>query len=199
MELARIDKPSRTLWCSAAERDKLINEAPTDDLRFILPAGFHAGLRKNEIIEARVKWFDLRGDSAIHVQKTPTFVPKDREREARFIPMTREFRAFLIRYFAGRSDSEEFAVRPDVDHGRGEYRWDYHRPYDDYTSSQKMRWATSHVMRHTFASLLVQAGVSIWKVSQWLGDELETTEKHYAHLAPQDSDIERMFHASNPV
>jgi site-specific recombinase XerD len=47
------------------------------------------------------------------------------------------------------------------------------------------------VMRHTFASLLVQAGVSVYKVARWLGDGVEVVEEHYGHLAPKDSDIEK--------
>jgi hypothetical protein len=48
-------------------------------------------------------------------------------------------------------------------------------------------------MRHTFASLLAIAGVSIFKIAQWLGDDVKVVERHYAHLLPQDSDIERAF------
>ena len=51
---------------TAAQRDKLIKDAPSDDLRFILFAGFHCGMRKNEIIEARVDWFDLGESGAVH-------------------------------------------------------------------------------------------------------------------------------------
>jgi hypothetical protein len=47
--------------------------------------------------------------------------------------------------------------------------------------------------RHTFASLLAIAGVSIFKIAQWLGDDVRVVERHYAHLLPQDLDIERAF------
>jgi integrase len=51
----------------------------------------------------------------------------------------------------------------------------------------------SYVMRHTFASLLAIAGVSIVKIAEWLGDDVKVVERHYAHLLPQDLDIERAF------
>jgi hypothetical protein len=41
--------------------------------------------------------------------------------------------------------------------------------------------------------LLAIAGVSIFKIAQWLGDDVRVVERHYAHLLPQDSDIERAF------
>lgn len=53
-----------------------------------------------------------------------------------------------------------------------------------------IRW---NVFRHTFASLLVQAGVSIYKVSQWMGNSIEVCMKHYASMSPDhDSDIDRL-------
>lgn len=46
------------------------------------------------------------------------------------------------------------------------------------------------IFRHTFASQLVQAGVSLYKVSQWLGHSRITTTEIYAHLQPgADNDI----------
>ena len=53
-------------------------------------------------------------------------------------------------------------------------------------------WVTPHIMWHTFASLLAIKRVSLYKIATWLGDTLETTQKHYAHLAPTDSDIEHL-------
>ena len=49
-----------------------------------------------------------------------------------------------------------------------------------------------HSLRHTFASQLVMAGVSIYKVSRWLGHSDVKTTMIYAHLAPQDADINRI-------
>lgn len=189
IELRQIHQKARKKFCTKPQRDGLIQGAPDDDVRFILFAGFHGGLRKGEIIEARADWFDLRKGGATHVQNTETFSVKDRD--SRFIPMSKAFRKFLVRYLKGR-EPHEFALRPGVKHGKGTYRYDFHRPFNDYLVARDMRWVTAHVMRHTFASLLVQSGVSIFKVAAWLGDRVEVTEDHYAHLAPQDPDIERM-------
>ena len=193
VKLAKIDRYARLRFCTASQRDMLINDAPSDDLRFILFAGFHCGMRKNEIIEARVDWFDLGESGAVHIKNTDTFRIKDRE--TRFVPLTGQFRDFLREYLKAKETSA-FALKPEVKHGKGTYRYDFHRPYNDYMTAKKMRWATAHVMRHTFASLLVQANVSIFKVARWMGDGVEVVEKHYAHLAPQDRDIERMLTAT---
>src|SRR5205823_3145474 len=72
VKLARCDKKSRLLFCSREQRHELIKNAPNDEMKFILYCGFHAGLRKNEIIEARPDWFDLERGS-LHVQATESF------------------------------------------------------------------------------------------------------------------------------
>ncbi len=50
-----------------------------------------------------------------------------------------------------------------------------------------------HLFRHTFASRLAQRGVSLRKISEWLGHADMRTTMIYAHLTPAyDSDIERL-------
>jgi integrase len=201
LELGKIDQPARVVFCTKAQRDELIKAEKDDDLQFIFLAGFDAGLRKNEIIEARVFFFDLKGH-ATHLQNTATLRLKDNE--ARTIPMTKRFRRFLGRYLKGKKPND-FALKPDVAHGKGTYRYDFHRPFNDFldavdeqgeslgrrTRTFNGQRITAHVMRHTFASLLVQAGVSVYKVARWLGDGVAVVEDHYGHLAPKDSDIEK--------
>jgi integrase len=186
VQLARLDQKGRLPFCAPDERDKLIANAPSDEMKFVLYCGFHAGLRKNEIIEARPEWFDLeRG--ALHVRATDTFRPKDRE--ARTIPLTREFQHFLRRY----GMRSPFMLRPDVPHGDARYRYDFRRPWSAFTQQQGLEWVTPHVMRHTFASLLASEGVSIYKIALWLGVDVRVVQKHYAKLLPKDADIECAF------
>ena len=73
------------------------------------------------------------------------------------------------------------------------YRISFNRSFKAYTKAQDCPWVTLHVLRRTFASLLASAGVSIYKIANWLGDEVGTTQRHYARLLPGDTDIERAF------
>lgn len=183
LNLGQVLHAPRRKFCTYEQRDQILAGAPNDDLRFILYCGFHAGLRKKEIIEARPEWFDLeRG--VLHVVQTATFVPKDKE--DRTIPLTAEFKQFLTGYGL----RSPHMLKPDVKKGKSVYRYDFDRPYFSYLVPLGYRWVTPHVMRHTFGSLLASSGCSIFKIAVWMGDEVRTAQKHYAHLLPVDSDIE---------
>jgi site-specific recombinase XerD len=69
VELARAPKPARSAFCGRQLRDRLIAQAPDDDIRFILFAGFYAGLRRIEISEAKVGWFDMQ-PRLLHVRQS---------------------------------------------------------------------------------------------------------------------------------
>lgn len=181
--LARHEAKGRLRFCTKKQKNELIANALTDDLRFILYCGFDAGLRRGEIDQARVNWFDGR---SLHVRKTATFRPKDREE--RSIPLTRPFAKFLKRYLKGK-DPDDFAMMPEVTQGLWRYRYDFRRPFTDYMEAQGCAWVTPHVMRHSFASILASAGKSIFKISEWLGDSVRVVQRHYAKLSPGDSDI----------
>ncbi len=78
-------------------------------MKFILYCGFHAGLRKGEIVQARPHWFDLRLN-IIHITESETWITKDKDK--RTIPMTTAFRKFLEEEMA--IDGELPAAVPDL-------------------------------------------------------------------------------------
>jgi len=183
VRMGRVVSAPRRLFCTFAQRDTIINGAPTPELKFVFYCGFHAGLRKNEIIQAQPDWFDLE-QGLLHLKKTATFEPKDKEE--RTVPLTKEFREFLKEYGL----HSPFMLRPDVEQGKSLYRYDFDRPYFRYLDPLGFRWVTPHIMRHTFGSLLASRGCSIYKIAIWMGDEVATTQKHYAKLLPIDPDID---------
>jgi integrase len=94
----RIVIPSRVGrrdWLDKERIAGVLKAAANDDLLFILLSGIDAGLRRNEIVEARVSWFDLR-NGLLHVRKSATFEPKDKEE--RTIPLTKRFRGFAEQF-----------------------------------------------------------------------------------------------------
>lgn len=191
VKMAAKPPPAKRDFCNHAQVKKLLHNAKDTDLKFILYCGFHAGLRKEEIIEARPEWFDLEA-KLLHLQRSDTWKPKDKE--DRTIPLTKEFHEFLVTNMA--KDGElpgPYVLEPTVTKGKAQYRYDFRKPFSDYMEVQGCSWVTPHIMRHTFASLLASRGVSIFKIAKWLGDGVEVTQKHYAKLLPKDNDIEKGF------
>lgn len=176
----------RKKFCNPELRDRLIAECQDAQLRYILFCGFHSGLRKNEIIESKAEWFDLKA-GLLHLTKHAGIDFKDSEE--RTIPLTQAFRAFLKKFKL----EEPYVIAPDTTKGRSRYRYDFKRPFAQYMEEKGCPWVTPHVMRHTFASLLASAGCSIFKIAEWMGDDVKVVQKHYAFLLPNDSAIEVGF------
>jgi integrase len=179
----------RKNWLKAEECARVIAHSKDPTLSFVLYCGFHAGLRKNEIVQARVGWFDLEA-GLLHVQNDPKsgFILKDREN--RTVPLTADFKKFLD-WFLVRRSGDEFVLHPEKTKGLGFYRVDFRKLFNNHIRRCGVR-CTLHDMRRSFASNLVSHGVSIYKVARWLGDGVQVVERSYGHLAPADSDIDRL-------
>jgi integrase len=184
----RPEKPvrGRSHWLRKEEVTKLIDSATSDDLRFILYCGFHAGLRRGEIGWAKVDWFDLK-TNLIHVVNDPETgaLLKDENRTA---PVTKPFAEFLTRYFKGRNP-DEYVLAPKREKGKARYRYDFIKQFQSHVNGA----CTIHDMRRSFASNLASAGVSIYKIAQWLGDRVEVVERSYGYLAPADDDVNKLW------
>jgi integrase len=137
-----------------------------DELKFALLCGFDAGLRREEVSEARVSWFDLE-NRLLHVTNNGYFVTKDRDNRA--IPLTDRFVEFLKGYLAGRNKSEYVLAPKKVLTGKSKYRYDTNKRVRSHFLRLGIE-CTYHDMRRSFASNRVTAGQSIYKVAAWLGD-----------------------------
>ncbi len=75
--------------------------------------------------------------------------------------------------------------------GGFELTWAAARDGGEWIPAERIGW---NAFRHTFASLRVQAGVSLDKVSSWMGNSPDVCRKHYAQFMPRDThdeDIDR--------
>ena len=155
-------------------------------LVFVL--GIHAGLRKNEIANARWEWFDFeRG--VINVRSHTGFQLKDYE--SRCIPLSQALKQHLEPH---RKASGFVFESRSTNKGKNRYRFEPKRSFHTVVEEAGVPWCTIQTLRETFASQLVSQGVSIYKVSRWLGHaDVKTTQEHYAHLASEnDSDIDKV-------
>ena len=199
VEMDDVTNGARKRFCEPELRDQLIRACKRDDLRFVLYCGFHAGMRKNEIINARPEWFDLKR-GLIHITKIEPAAaaalgldPFDlKDREDRTIPLSRAFAKFLLRW----KPAGAYCLAPEVRTGLYRYRYDFRRPYEEFMAGQDARWVDVHTLRRTFASLQVSQGTSLYHVAKWLGDDIKTVMKHYAHLMPDHAALEQGLRAA---
>lgn len=61
---------------------------------------------------------------------------------------------------------------------------DIHRAFTKFAAALGVPWVTPHVLRHTWGSLKIMRGASLYDISQVMGDTVATLEKHYLHVSP---------------
>ncbi len=190
MEFEIVDAAVRMRFVEYHDFNRLIEDAPTDELKFIMFCGFHAGMRKNEIVNARPAWFDLQ-NRQINILSDATFRQKDREAR-RSVPMSMPFAEFLIE----RPDMMQagYVIRPN-EQCDGLYRVEIAKGFREYVRSAGFEWVTLHTMRHSYASHMVKAGVDIFLVASYLGDGVAVVQKHYVHLKPCVQAVDQAFPA----
>lgn len=176
-------------------KDKIrdhITAAPSDEMRFIMYCGFHAGMRSLEIIEARPEWFRLSGSGqrgCVKIGETDTYRPKDKEE--RTVPLTAEFEAFLRRYLPTLPDGAVWCIRPkEAKKPRAIRRTSFARGFTLFMAARGEK-CSPHDMRRSFVSnKLIDDSSLIFKVARWTGANVLTIQRHYAHLLADDEDIE---------
>ncbi len=108
--------------------EKLMSKETARMLSFVLHVGFEAGLRRNEIIEARPDWFFVDGKKTIMVRKTATFTPK--WGKVRSIAMTDLLADFLRDYL--KDHQGDWCIAPYARRGKNKYRFEFIKPFKQY-------------------------------------------------------------------
>ncbi len=129
------------------------------------------GMRVGELLAMQVKDIDLR-ENIISIWQNKGDLPRS-------VPMTQRVRE-IIEQRCGRSRGLVF-----FDLGREtlRYYWDRARSAMDLDEDDQF---VPHSLRHTCATRLVQAGVSLFVVQKILGHSSITVTERYSHLSQRD-------------
>ncbi len=157
--------------------NKLLEVIDKQWFREIFLFAIHTGLRRGEIVNA--KWNNIDFDnSALKVSQDKNFTTKSKRE--RIVPLNNTIFNLLITM----KRTSEYVFCNEAGNKRD----------DDKLSKEFKKCLVKaeldisfrfHDLRHTFASHLVQKGVSLYILSKLLGhSDIKTTEI-YAHLAPQ--------------
>ncbi len=186
VERLRIPRnPPKYLQKDQVEQLLMVSRKQGREIHLVVALGVYAGLRKNEIANARWEWFDFKG-KLITLTSGDDFELKDSE--SRTIPLHDRLAKILLPY----RQEVGFLFAPDKDKpGKNRYRYEFKTAFNTLLKKTGLTWVTPHTLRHTFASQLAMAGVSLYKISKWLGHSDVKTTQVYAHLQTHDEDINR--------
>ncbi len=181
LRVGKIKSAKAVQFCTRLQRDHLLTTCQDPDLRFVLMCGFFLGLRRREIVEAVPEWFRTPG--VVEIAETPHYKPKDKER--RMIHYGKRFSKFLLE----RESTSPWMLRPHKKHGKSTYRVETKKWIEQLAVTCEIPWFRHHTMRHTFATLHVQAGTPLPTVADWLGDSYQVTHEHYVAYAPNQAHV----------
>jgi integrase len=190
---AKVKLPKKTKravrFLNKDEREKLLGIARSRGRNALLlvALGMYLGLRKAELCAIKWSQIDL-AQKVVHVENQEHFTTKSGKNRA--IPICEELMVILKSVTAWNG----YVLKPRNQPKAGKrYRWEFRGLLAGMVAEAGLKkWMTPHVMRHTFASIAAQGGVSLFKIGSWMGHTMSEVTEIYAHLAAYDSDINHL-------
>jgi integrase len=159
-------------FLTETEATRLIN-ACAADLRALVRGALLTGARYAEL--GRMTAGDFNPDTGA------VFIQPSKSGKGRHVPLNAEGRAFFEKLVATKAPADRMLTRS----SGAAWGTNHHvRPLADACAKAKIEPAiTFHELRHTYASLLAQAGADLLTISKLLGHaDTRITARHYAHL-----------------
>jgi len=186
--LKKIKSPKVTkafpAFISENELQRILEKTKEKYLKDLFITAFYTGMRLGELINMKWTWINLI-ENQITVQCSDSFTTKSKK--GRVIP----FNSNLNNMFMNRR-SKILSIKNDD--------FVFSRIYgvrlnENYVSKKFKEYSRAavlderihfHTLRHSFASLLVQRGVSLYVIKELLGHEALSTTQIYSHLQQQN-------------
>ena len=163
-------------FITEAELLKIMQGVESESLKCLYYTGFHTGMRLSELISLQWKSVDLPR-RIITVGNTDAFITKSKC--ARIIPINSSLHLRLTERF---KNSKSWFVFPKENDMMYNLYYVSHRFKKAVVAAGIARDIHFHSLRHSFASNLVQNGVSLYIVKELLGHADISTTQIYAHL-----------------
>jgi len=165
---------ARSQWLTVDQCKRLINAA-APDFRPLVHAAMLTGVRWGELRALKCRDYDPVSGT-INIAESKSGKP-------RRVYLTDDGKAAFESWTAGRPESDVI-FKDRFGNSWGSH--DQHRPMAAACKAAGIEPAIGmHTLRHTYASSLVQAGVSLAIVAEALGHaDTRMVSKHYGHLAP---------------
>lgn len=172
-------------YLSEAELILILNKTDDELLKDIFTTAFYTGMRLNEILNMKWNWIDFN-QNIITVKNSEDF--KTKNKRERIIPIHQKVKSILQGHFPLGNQPKSYLIF---------YRKTGIRLNGEFISKQFKKAVRTaifsedihfHSLRHSFASALVQRGISLYAVKELLGHENIKTTQIYSHLNQSNLD-----------
>ncbi|MCH8171599.1 MAG: tyrosine-type recombinase/integrase [Bacteroidetes bacterium] len=183
VKLPKIQK-SFPAFITEVELNKILDSTKNNVLQNIFTIAFYSGLRLSEL--TNLKWASIDfTENIITLYNGNGFNTKNKK--DRIIPMNKKVREIFLNI-----------LPKDINKNESRYVFEKHKDvrYNNEYISKKFKQGVRlaelddrihyHTLRHSFASNLVQKGVSLYVVKELLGHENITTTQIYSHVQNPD-------------
>lgn len=165
---------------SRAEVAALLASAHDQRAHVLLSCAYALGLRVSELCTLRVDQIDSAADRmCVHIVQ-------GKGGRDRYVPLADDLLALLRRYWQARRPRQWLfgprAGQPRALQVQQAQRW-YGRARD---AAGITKIGGIHSLRHCYATHLLEAGVDLYSLQQWLGHNHVSTTTRYLHLARPD-------------
>lgn len=168
--------PEKTpVYFSKEEFKTWLKHCDRTDVRNISIAAFNTGMRLNELLNLRWEEVDFK-QRTINLSNN---YHTTKSKKNRYIPMNMTMLQLLTTMQSDNQSGKVFKIESKAKDVTTFVSKQFKKIVQKAGLDEKLHF---HSLRHGFASQLVQAGVSLYKVSQLLGHSDTKTTQIYAHL-----------------
>lgn len=166
-------QPARERWLTREEAARLLAAADTPHIRTFLALAIFTAARAEAITE--LTW-DRVDEAAGRIVMGTGKVRKQKRRQT--VPIPDDLKPYL-------AEARKAATCPYVVEWRSAQVGSTKRAVKACAEKAKLPGVTAHILRHTAAVWMIQDGIPIKMVADYLGDTVQTVEKHYAKHDPE--------------
>lgn len=165
---------AKVRYLTVAETKRLV-QSSAHDFKPLVQSAILTGCRYGELINLRVKDYDPLSGTV--------FIAEAKSGKPRYVTLEKQGIDFFNKHAEGKASDELILTR-----NTGEQWGRSHqtrRLKEACQSAQIKPEISFHILRHTYASQLVQRGVPLTVIAHQLGhSDTRICEKYYAHLSP---------------
>lgn len=179
IKFPRIPK-NHPVFISSEEFKIILSQTQEEFLKELFAVAFNTGMRLGELVNLQWDWINF-DDSTIKIKCSDEFQTKSKKE--RIIPINSNIKEILFNVEPAKRKKYIFTNKKGFQLNKDFVTKKFKKAVRDTGLNDAIHF---HTLRHSFASMLVQKGVSLYVVKELLGHEDLATTQIYAHLQNQN-------------